>query len=571
MSTATGIIDRFAGSSQAAYDRAQAAAAASARDSATSTADGVASSLAGATSALKDFAADNGAGSALNSALGNVQAGLNGVSSSGAQLQQDVAGVASTLKTDLGGAAQTAQAGLGDIRTGAQLTGAALDAVRARAQDAAQGFTQDIKTLGQTAKVTAAAVQAIKPPTVMPSGTKTLKDLGLNDDGTAITSKGGAKTTAADLVKQAELKKSLKELTPLELAQAKAEAERTNNKKAMTAILAEEARRERERTSAVKAGTTADRAAAATRETLVREIRQSIAAFKLQSDQGKVTAASLLAFNQRMEDFQARVQKLPLALQAGTQALFNQAAALASSTKVQAAAARTVALSGVALTEYKEALRGKTKQQLDDMEKQARANRLGTQLNAILAERARRAGVQAAADKKARQQPRRPARPADPDPRDRSAQRPVQAPGAAGQGHCREPPALPAGPRRYQGEGRPASARAARQRHRPDHPGQTLATQGQGVINRRTEIEKLRAEVDKWTLSELENARARVLATAGTRTNWPCSTRRSGSASNSRTRRCSRPSPRADSRRPEPTRAPPKASTRIARRRPRAT
>lgn len=516
VSTATGIIDRFAGSSQAAYDRAQAAAAASARDSATSTADGVASSLAGATGALKDFAADNGAGSALNSALGNVQAGLNGVSSSGAQLQKDVAGVSGTLKTDLGGAAQTVQAGLGDIRTGAQLTGAALDAVRARAQDAAQGFTQDIKTLGQTAKVTAAAVQAIKPPTVMPSGTKTLKDLGLNDDGTAITSKGGAKTTAADLVKQAELKKSLKELTPLELAQAKAEAQRTNNKKAMTAILAEEARRERERTSAVKAGTTADKAAAATRETLVREIRQSIAAFKLQSDQGKVTAASLLAFNQRMEDFQARVQKLPLALQAGTQALFNQAAALASSTKVQAAAARTVALSGVALTEYKEALRGKTKQQLDDMEKQARANKLGTQLNAILAERARRAGVQAAADKKAAQEAEAHARTVATLTRetgqlnDRFALQ-VQQGKVTAESLQRYQQAL--ADTRAKVDQLPPALRASVTALITQ--GQTLATQGQGVINRRTEIEKLRAEVDKWTLSELENARARVLANGG--------------------------------------------------------
>jgi TP901 family phage tail tape measure protein len=511
--TAVGIVDRFAGGARAAYDRAQAAAQAAATGTATSTANGVANALTGATTALGNFAKDNGAGGALDRALGDVSSGLKTVSGSGQQLQKDLAGVTSTLQGGLASASGTAAAGLGEIRTGAQLTGAAVDLVKRNAQDAVQGFTQDVKTLGQTAKATAAAVATIKPPAVMPSGTKTLKDIGLGDDG---TSGGTGKTTAADILKQAELKKSLKDFTDLELGRAKAEAVRTNNKEALTAILAEETRRERERAAEVRKGAAADKAATESRATLVREIRQSIDAFALQAKQGKVTERSLLAFNQRMEDLQARVLKLPVALQAGTGALFQQAAALAANAKGQATAARAVALTGVALTEYKEALRGKSEQQLDDMEKQARANKLGVQLNAILAEQKRRAEAKASADRKAAQEA------------EKHAKTVATLTRETGQLNDRFKLQV------QQGKVTAESLLAYRQaladtKAKVDQlppalrasitalitQGQTLATQGQGIVDHRSEVEKLRAEVDKWTLAELENARARVVAAGG--------------------------------------------------------
>lgn len=511
--TAVGIVDRFAGGARAAYDRAQAAAQTAATGTATSTANGVANALTGATTALGNFAKDNGAGGALDRALGDVSSGLKTVSGSGQQLQKDLAGVTSTLQGGLASASGTAAAGLGEIRTGAQLTGAAVDLVKRNAQDAVQGFTQDVKTLGQTAKATAAAVATIKPPAVLPSGTKTLKDIGLGDDG---TTGGKGKTTAADILKQAELKKSLKDFTDLELGRAKAEAVRTNNKKALTAILAEETRRERERAAEVRKGAAADKAATESRATLVREIRQSIDAFALQAKQGKVTERSLLAFNQRMEDLQARVLKLPPALQAGTGALFQQAAALAANAKGQATAARAVALTGAALTEYREALRGKSRQQLDDMEKQARANKLGVQLNAILAEKKRRTEVQASADRKAAQEA------------EKHAKTVATLTRETGQLNDRFKLQV------QQGKVTAESLLAYRQaladtKAKVDQlppalrasvtalitQGQTLATQGQGIVDHRSEVEKLRAEVDKWTLSELENARARVVANGG--------------------------------------------------------
>lgn len=511
--TAVGIVDRFAGGARAAYDRAQAAAQTAATGTATSTANGVANALTGATTALGNFAKDNGAGGALDRALGDVSSGLKTVSGSGQQLQKDLAGVTSTLQGGLASATGTAAAGLGEIRTGAQLTGAAVDLVKRNAQDAVQGFTQDVKTLGQTAKATAAAVATIKPPAVLPSGTKTLKDIGLGDDG---TSGGTGKTTAADILKQAELKKSLKDFTDLELGRAKAEAVRTNNKKALTAILAEETRRERERAAEVRKGAAADKAAAESRATLVREIRQSIDAFALQAKQGKVTERSLLAFNQRMEDLQARVRKLPVALQAGTGALFQQAAALAANAKGQATAARAVALTGAALTEYKEALRGKSDQQLDDMEKQARANKLGVQLNAILAEQKRRAEAKASADRKAAQEAQAHAKTVATLTRETGQlndrfKLQVQQGKVTAESLLAYRQAL--ADTKAKVDQLPPALRASVTALITQ--GQTLATQGQGIVDHRSEVEKLRAEVDKWTLSELENARARVIAAGG--------------------------------------------------------
>ncbi|MVN88294.1 phage tail tape measure protein [Deinococcus sp. HMF7620] len=503
---AADIIDNYAQRANEAYAKAQASAQQASTTNAKSAADGVAAALTGASQGLTDFIRDNGAGEAFEKATGQVTSGLQGVSAVSGQLQQDVKGVATTLNTQLSTATQTATAGLGELRTGAALTAGALQLAQRANEDAAASFTAGLKNMQQSAKTTATAVAAIKPPTVMASGTKTLDDIGLGDKEKA----SSTKTTAADLVKQAEYKKNLKDLTPLELAQAKAEAQRTNNKKAMTAILAEEARRERERASAARSGAAADRQATEARAGLVREMRQSIAAFKLQSDQGKVTAQSLLAFNQRMEDFQARVKKLPPALQAGTQALFNQAAALAANAKVQA---RAVVLTGAALTEYKEALRGKSAQQLKDMEVDARAGKLSTQLNAILAERTRRTEAKAAADKKAA---------AAAEQHAKAQQTLVRETGQLNDRfrlQVQQGKVTAESLQRYQQA--LADTKAKVEQLPPTlrgsvtaliTQGQTLATQGQAVVNHRQEVEKLRGEVDRWTLAQLENARARVIA-----------------------------------------------------------
>ena len=521
LNRASGIVDAFAGSAQAAYTRAQAAAQQAATSSATSTANGVATALRGATTALTSFARDNGAGQALDTALGQVRSGMTGLSQNAGQLRSDFNAVAGTLTTEVASAAQTVASGLADVRTGAQLTGAALDLVQRGAQDAVQGFTSDVKTLGKTAAATATAIQAIRPPTVLASGTKTLADLGLDGSGT----RSGGKTTAADVAALDEYKTGLRGYTAEQLAAAKAEAIRTNNKRHLTAILAEEARRQREATTEAKKAATQSRQSAAdlARETaartaLVREIRQSIAAFALQDKQHKVTATSLLAFRQRLEDFQARVATLPPALRSGIQALFDQGVALANSAAAHVAHGRAVALSGVALTKYREALRGKSAQQLKDLETDARARGLGTQLNAILAERTRRTGIQAAADRKAAQVAAQHAQTVTTLTRsttqlnERFALQ-VQQGKVTAEGLQRYRQALDGV--RAKVALLPPALRASVTALITQ--GQTLATQGQGIVTHRTEIEKLRGEIDRWSLAELENARARVVAAGGDR------------------------------------------------------
>ncbi|GAQ23916.1 phage tail tape measure protein, TP901 family [Deinococcus grandis] len=389
--TSVGIVDRFAGSARAAYERAQAAAQAAATSTASSTATGVANALTGASGALGDFVKDNGAGSAMTAALGDVQAGFKAVSSSGQQLQKDIAGVTGVLKNDLTGASGTAAAGLGEIRTGAQLTGAAVDLVKRNVQDAVQGFTQDVKTLGQTAKATAAAVGTIKPPAVMPTGTKTLDDIGLGDDkggkkGGAKGAKGNSKVTAADLNAMDEYKRRLDGMTLAELRNEKALQTRLGNTKKLAAVLAEIKQKEAEATRQVQlsgaaltkykealraksaeqlkaleadaraknlgpqlnailaeqkrrteAKAAADRKAsqeaqkhATVAANLRREVGQLNDRFKLQVQQGKVTAESLLAYRQALADAKAKVDQLPPALRASVTALVTQGQTLAA-------------------------------------------------------------------------------------------------------------------------------------------------------------------------------------------------------------------------------------------------
>jgi len=106
------------------------------------------------------------------------------------------------------------------------------------------------------------------------------------------------------------------------------------------AVLAEVARRAHTATSESKAAVAQAARDTAARAALVREIRQSIESFKLLSDQGKVTAANQLTFNHRIEDFQARIAKLPPELQRGTGALVDQARQLSKTAELHVAAAK---------------------------------------------------------------------------------------------------------------------------------------------------------------------------------------------------------------------------------------
>ena len=563
-------VDRGAADANAAYAAAQRAAEAQAQGTADGVGSIIESGLNAAGQALKGFAQDNGAGSQVDAGLKSVSSGLNTVATAASGLNGELARTTSTLNAGLGDAGSQIRGAGADFQAGVKTVQGSVAQMGTATQQAMAGVKKDLATAAAAAQQTGKAVQAaaaIKPPAVMPSGTKTLADLGLGGGGS-----GRAATTAAGLAQQAAYKKGLKDLTDQELAAAKAEALRTNNKKAMTAILAEETRREKahgaaitttgialtkykealrgksaaqlkdmlaqaearkdtaaynaikaeqaRRTGAATAATRRDTAAterdSAARANLVREIRQSIAAFQLQAQQGKVTAASQLAFNQRMEDFQARVAKLPPALQKGTEALFQQARALSASANGQATATRQTALSGAALIKYKEALRGKSAAQLADLEAEARAKNLGPQLSAILAEKTRRTNTQASADRKAAADATRHAEAAS------NLERETRQLNERFQTQVDQGKVTTESLQRYRQALEDTRAKVgqlpAALRGNVTallEQGATLATQGQSIVNRTTEIGKLKDEIQNWTLAELENARARVVASGG--------------------------------------------------------
>lgn len=506
-------VDRGATQADAAYQAAQQAAQARAAATASGVGGIIEQGLNAAGEALTNFAGDNGAGSQVTAGLKSVAGGIQAVSTATSGLNADLAQTTSNLQAGFTTAGNQIRSASTDFSVGVKTVQGSVAQLGTTTTQVMKDVQASLAAGAQSATATAKAVQqAVTPPKTLPSGTMTLEDLGLGDE----SKKSGSKVTAADLVKQAQFKKDIKELTDLELGRAKAEALRTNNKKAITAILAEEARRERERTAEAKKGAAVDRQATETRATLVREIRQSIAAFKLQSDQGKVTAASQLAFNQRMEDFQARVAKLPLALQAGTQALFQQAAALSKNAEIQVKATRATALSGAALTKYKEALRGKSAAQLKDLEADARARNLGPQLNAILAERTRRANAQAAADRKAAAAATQAAETAanlERETRQLNERFALQVK----QGTVTE-----ASLQTYRQALEDVQAKAAKLPAAVRgtitaliEQGTTLRTQGQQIVTRASEIDKLKQAVQEWGYAELQAARARVIANGG--------------------------------------------------------
>lgn len=560
-------VDRGAAQSQAAYDAAQRAAEAQAQATSTGVGDILDQGLKAATTGLQDFAKDNGTGAQLNAGVKTLQSGVAGLAGAGNDLSKSLGATTSALKNNLDTSSQQIRGASTDFAAGVKTVQGAVGDLGATTGKVMAGVSKDLKAAQGAAQQTAKAVQqASTGPAVLPSGTKTLADLGLGPKPTA------GKVTAADLVRQAAYKKGLKDLTDQELKTAKAEAIRTNNKKAITAILAEETRREREHGRALtttgialtkykqalrgkseqqlkdlalaaqarkdtaaynavlaeQARRTREGAAAsrqssaelardtAARANLVREIRQSIAAFGLQASQGKVTAASQLAFNQRMEDFQAKVNKLPAALRAGTQALFDQAKALSTSVNGQVAAAKATTLSGAALIKYKEALRGKSAEQLKTLEADARQRNLGPQLSAVLAEQKRRLDLKAAADKNAAREAvkhqeaagnlERETRQLNERFQTQISQGKVTAESLQGYGQALEDA-------RAKLEKLPPAYRAGTQALLTQ--GTALAQQGQTVVEHRQEVDKLREAVDAWTYAELENARARVLANGG--------------------------------------------------------
>lgn len=507
------LVDRGAKQADAAYQEAQRAAEARAAATAGGIGSIIEDGLNSARKKLVNFAVDNGTAGNIAGGMALVAGGIDAISTATSGLNADLAQTTSNLNAGFSTAGTQIRTASADFSVGVKTVQSSFAQLGATTDQVMKDVQASFKAGENTATATAKAVQqAAAPPKVLPSGKLTLEDLGLTDE----SKKSGSKVTATDLANQAQFKKDIRELTDLELGRAKAEALRTNNKKAMTAILAEESRRERERAADAKKGATVDRQAADARATLVREIRQSIAAFKLQSDQGKVTAATQLAFNQRMEDFQAKVAKLPLGLQAGTQALFQQAAALSKNAEIQVKAARVTALSGAALTKYKEALRGKSAAQLRDLEVEARARNLGPQLNAILAEKARRANADAAATKKAAAAAAQAAESAatlERETRQLNERFALQVK----QGTVTE-----ASLQTYRQALEDVQAKAAKLPAAVRgtitaliEQGTTLGTQGQQLVARASEIDNLKKAVQEWGYAELQAARARVVANGG--------------------------------------------------------
>jgi len=163
--------------------------------------------------------------------------------------------------------------------------------------------------------------------------------------------KEGTKVLQTSGIALSDYKVALRGKSAEQLKDLEASTRSAKNNAEHAAVLAEVARRTRAGTVEAKKAATQSTAEAkraeaqavrdsATRATLVREIRQSVESFKLLSDQGKVTAANQLTFNHRIEDFQARIAKLPSELQRGTGALISQAQQLSKNAALHVAAAK---------------------------------------------------------------------------------------------------------------------------------------------------------------------------------------------------------------------------------------
>lgn len=242
--------------------------------------------------------------------------------------------------------------------------------------------------------------------------------------------------------------KSAAQLTDLE-----ASTRAKNNSSAHAAVLAELARRQGTATAASRQGAAQATRESAARANIVRELRQSIATFKLLSDQGKVTANSQLAFNQRIEDFQARIAKLPASLQQGTGALISQGQQLSKNAALHVAASNKAT---------QQAASAKTlRLELD-------------QLNARFRLQSSQGTVTAASLLAYQQR--------------------LQTLGAQA---AKLPPALQATLRSLLDQGR------------------GLATAGQNIVTYNTALDKLKVAVKDYTFAELEAARARVVVAGG--------------------------------------------------------
>ncbi|GAA4015530.1 hypothetical protein GCM10022631_29520 [Deinococcus rubellus] len=217
----------------------------------------------------------------------------------------------------------------------------------------------------------------------------------------SLGSKRGSPITVADINTLNDYKASLKGMTMQQLESERATQTSLGDKAKLRAVLTAEAELTRQQAAESKKLATQLASETATRTTLVAAIRQHIAAFQLQADAGKVTAASQLAFNQQMDRYQAQLQKLPSELQGGTQALFDQAKAISDSTAGQVKAASVHQTTGIELIKLRDALKGATvetlKLKLADAEAsmdRGRSTLIHQLLNKALAD-------QAAASKKA--------------------------------------------------------------------------------------------------------------------------------------------------------------------------
>lgn len=275
---------------------------------------------------------------------------------------------------------------------------------------------------------------------------------------------------------------------------------------AYSAVQAEITRRHNADEAAQRRATAATQAAAEKRANLVREIRQAISVFALQDKQHKVTEASQLAFNNRMEDFRAKVLKLPSALQKGTEALFAQAKALSEGATAHMKTSGVIKLAGIALDEYEKkvsamkdselAAAKKAEKKSDNLQKQSiiqhEINRRAEER--VNQDKANTASAEALSNK---------VRKLNEDFAVQVKQGKVTESSLTNyrQGLRDVQTAL---------DKLPPACRASTQALIDN--GSALQGQGQGVVNRRQELEKLKGAVVNWSLAELEAARARVVA-----------------------------------------------------------
>lgn len=567
-SAIAGILDRFSGQANAAYQQAARAAQQQATATATGTAGIVESALNSAGKALQDFAADNGAGAQVSQGLKTLNTGLQTVTSTSQQLRQDVSSTSATLAKDVGGAATQITSAGKDMAAGVKTVQTAVSGVGAQVKTVMNGVQNDLKAGAKTAADTAKTVQqaaAVKPPaTSPPGGTGGLDSLGLDKTAKAANTTGIALTKFKDALRaksaqqlkdlliqrqaandstaynavKAEMARREKahaaslKITGVELVKFREALRGKTDQQlkdllgqervkattaAYSAVLAEQTRRQNVLEAAQKRAAAAAQALADRRATLVREMRQALSVFDLQVRQNKVTEASLLSFQNRVQDFRANFSKLPASLQKGTQALFDQASALATTATAHMKASGVIKLAGAALDEYKKKLAGVSDidslRSMLDVEKQT-GNVQKQSL--ILAEIERRTKAKAEADRKAALEAQRHSEAAANLEREtRQLNERFQTQITAGKVTTESlqsySQALEDAGARL--EKLPPAYREATQALIAN--GASLKQQGQAVIDQRAEVDKLRESVVNWSLAELEAARARLSTSDG--------------------------------------------------------